>query len=72
MQYAISLHVTSNVDFFMKQNGDTALMWAAWSGHEAMVTPLLDRGASINLSDKVETLSVSIVFLRICSRDKVY
>ena len=44
----------------MNQNGDTALTWAAFSGHEAMVTLLLDRGANIDTVDKVRTLSVSI------------
>ena len=49
----------------MNQNGDTALMWAAWSGNAAMATLLLDRGAHIDFADKVHALSVRIVLWRI-------
>ena len=50
------MHAISNVTYLvlMDQNGNTALMWAALIGNAAVVTLLLDRGASINVATKVE------------------
>ena len=41
----------------MYQIGNTALMFAAATGHAALVTLLLDKGASIDSADKVKSLS---------------
>ena len=35
------------------QSGGTALMAASWAGHMKCVKVLLDRGAEINMQDKV-------------------
>ena len=46
-------------------------MRAAPSEHAAMVMLLLDRGANIDLTDKVEdALSVRPVLCRVCLRDE--
>ena len=42
----------------MNQTGETALTSAARDGQISMVTLLLDRGARIDMADKVNTLSV--------------
>ena len=39
----------------MHQDGCTALMWAAREGHAAVVTLLLNKGASKDLADKVSS-----------------
>ena len=41
----------------MNQTGDTALTSAARDGQMSMVTLLLDRGARVDMADKVNTLS---------------
>ena len=48
----------------MNQNGSTALKWAASGGDITIVTLLLDRGASIDLADKVNALPVIIMLWR--------
>ena len=50
----------------MIQNGDTPISRAARDGQGAMVTLLLDRGANIDLADKVDALPVMIVLLSTC------
>lgn len=37
------------------QNGWTALFWAADQGHTSIIEQLLDRGAQVNLRDKVRS-----------------
>ena len=50
----------------MNKDGLTALMWAALHDHIAMMTLLLDRGTSIDSTDKVESLFIGVVRWRIC------
>ena len=38
----------------LHQDGCTALMWATRNDNAAMVTLLLDKGAAINIADKVK------------------
>ena len=38
------------------QDGLTALHWAAYGGHTAVVTVLLNRGADITATDKVSDI----------------
>ena len=38
------------------QDGETALMGASWSGRMECVTVLLDRGAEVNMQDKVSVV----------------
>ena len=38
------------------QYGRTALMWASESGHVECVTVLLDRGAEVNMQNKVSVV----------------
>ena len=45
----------------MNQDGDTALSRAARKKNAGMVTLLLDRGATIDHTDKVDALPVMIV-----------
>ena len=40
----------------MYQGGNTALTFAAYDGHTATVTLLLDKGASIDHTDEVKPL----------------
>ena len=56
MEQVLCEHVTSNAPYhmLMNQDGETALTWAAQKGHAATVTLLLDRGASIDVANKVE------------------
>lgn len=55
------------------QDDWTALMLAARYGHAGIVTLLLDRGASIDLAQKVKyALSASIVLWRMCLIDEEY
>ena len=35
------------------KDGDTALMWAAWCGHESIAKLLLDNGADVNDYNKI-------------------
>ena len=41
----------------MEQDGYTALMWAAHFGHAMVVSLLVDKGANIDVSSKVESSS---------------
>ena len=41
------------------QDGSTALIRAAWNGDVASVTLLLDKGARIDIADKVEAMPTS-------------
>ena len=52
----------------MHQDGHTALMRAVYHGHVGIVTLLLDRGANIDLADKVGAVSVRIALWRTCLR----
>ena len=48
----------------MNQDGVTTLKWAVRNGNITIVTLLLDRGANIDLADKINALSVIIVLWR--------
>ena len=37
----------------MPQGGDTALILAAWRGHDAIAKMLIDAGADVDLTDQV-------------------
>ena len=50
----------------MNQDGDTALSRAARKKNAGMVTLLLDRGATIDHTDKVERLPVRYKLWGIC------
>ena len=56
MEQVLCMHVTSNAPYviLMNQAGETALIWAAQNGHAAVVTLLLNRGASVDVANKVE------------------
>lgn len=45
----------------LHQDGCTALMWATRNDNASMVTLLLDKGAAINIADKVELCMYHIV-----------
>ena len=40
------------------QDGDSALMRAAWGGRTEVVMKLIEAGANLNLQDKVQRLSI--------------
>ena len=52
----------------MNQDGDTALMRAVRINDVGMVTLLLDRGASVDLANKVHALPERIMLWRTCLR----
>ena len=52
----------------MNQDGDTALMRAVRIADVGLVTLLLDRGASIDFSQKVHAVSERIMLWRTCLR----
>ena len=58
MQYATSLCMQRIMRLIMmEQDGYTALMWAAHFGHAMVVSLLVDKGANIDVSSKVESSS---------------
>ena len=66
MRYAISVIKQIILHTFMNQDGDTALSRAARKKNAGMVTLLLDRGATIDHTDKVERLPVRYKLWGIC------
>ena len=59
--HIMSSHVMSYS--VLHQNGDTALIQAARSGHTETVTLLLDRGADINDKDEVSYCDACMIVL---------
>ena len=50
------------------QDGYTALMWAALQDRATIVTLLVDKGASIDNTDKVEFFFLGIMLCKRCGR----
>ena len=55
-----SHYVVSNVDTFIPQFGETALMKASSRGHDECVKLLLEKGADVNHKDQVSAVSLSV------------
>lgn len=50
------------------QGGYTAFMWATWHGHVGIATLLLDRGARIDIADKVSYCTLGVQVYIVCDR----